>query len=162
MSENAIVQVFGNKVPFTKENQREAVNTLVKNIKDGEVDPITAYTTIKALYECLGLFLKDKDVVDSTVAACEKFGKEGASYNGASLVVTEASVRYDFSICGDSKWKELAAQKAEIDTKIKAREAFLKAVPAKQTIVNEETGEIDIIYPPAKTSSTTVKVTFAK
>ncbi|MDE5774181.1 MAG: hypothetical protein K2H86_06970 [Muribaculaceae bacterium] len=162
MSENVTVQIFGKAIPFTKENQKATAQTLAARVTDGDVDPIEAYTTIKAMAECLNAFLKDKNVMEATVSACEKHGRFGASYNGANICVAEVGVKYDFSVCHDPEWDELAKQKAEIEAQLKAREAFLRTVPGQQTIVSEETGQVVTIYPPAKSSSTSVKVTFAK
>lgn len=162
MSENALVQIIGRAVPFTKENQKATAQTLVTKVVEGEADPIQVFSTVKALVECLTIFLKDKGVVDSTITACEKYGKSGAMFNGANLCIAEVGVKYDYSTCGDPDWDDLTAKKAELDAKIKAREAFLRGIPGEATIVNEETGQITKIYPPTKTSSTSVKVTFAK
>lgn len=162
MSENALVQIIGRAVPFTKENQKATAQTLVTKVVEGEADPIQVFSTVKALVECLTIFLKDKDVVDSTIAACERYGKTGALYNGANLCVAEVGVKYDYSACNDPEWDDLSKQRAELDAKIKARETFLRGIPREATILNEDTGEITKVVPPIKTSSTSVKVTFAK
>lgn len=162
MSENALVQIIGRAIPFTKENQKATAQNLVAKVVDGEADPISVFSTVKALVESLNIFLKDKGVVETTVAAVEKYGKTGALYNGANLCIAEVGVKYDFSTCNDPEWNELSAQRAELDAKIKARETFLRAVPGQQTILNEETGEVSTIYAPAKSSSTSIKVTFAR
>lgn len=162
MSENALVQIIGRAIPFTKENQRATAQTLVSKVVEGETDPIQAFSTVKALVECLTIFLKDKDVVESTIAACEKYGHAGALFNGANLCVAEVGVKYDYSACNDPEWDDLSKQRAEIDAKIKARETFLRGIPREATILNEDTGEITKIVPPIKSSSTTVKVTFAR
>ncbi|WP_289763538.1 hypothetical protein [uncultured Duncaniella sp.] len=162
MSENALVQIIGRAIPFTKENQRATAQTLVSKVVEGETDPIQAFSTVKALVECLTIFLKDKDVVESTIAACEKYGHTGALFNGANLCVAEVGVKYDYSACNDPEWDDLSKQRAELDAKIKARETFLRGIPREATILNEDTGEITKIVPPTKTSSTTVKVTFAR
>lgn len=162
MSENALVQIIGRAVPFTKENQKATAQTLVTKVVEGEADPIQVFSTVKALVECLTIFLKNKDVVDSTIAACERYGKTGALYNGANLCVAEVGVKYDYSACNDPEWEDLSKQRAELDAKIKARETFLRGIPREATILNEDTGEITKVVPPIKTSSTSVKVTFAK
>ncbi|WP_290391193.1 hypothetical protein [uncultured Bacteroides sp.] len=131
-------------------------------VTDGEADPISMFTTIKAMNDCLSQFLKDQAVVEATIGAVEKYGRTGATFNGANLCIAEVGVRFDFSACQDSVWDELAKERTELEAKIKEREKFLRGITTPQTIVNEETGEVKKIYGPAKTSSTTVKVTFSK
>lgn len=162
MNENALVQIIGGVIPFTKENQKATAQTLVTKVVEGEADPIQVFSTVKAVVESLTIFLKDKSVVETTAAAVEKYGNTGALFNGANLCIAEVGVKYDFSVCEDPEWNELAAQRAELDAKIKARETFLRGIPREATIVNEDTGEITKIFPPAKSSSTSVKVTFAR
>lgn len=161
-SETTAVQIIGRAIPFTKTAQKETVDSLVTQVIGGEVDAVETFIKAKALYETLGAFLKNSGVVETTISECEKNGHEGALYNGARMIVAEAGVRYDFSSCNDPKWNDLAAQKATIEAQLKERETFLRAIPGSQTIVNEETGEVATVYPPTKTSSTTVKVTFTK
>lgn len=154
MEENVSLQVFGRAIPFTKETQKSTAAALVAKITDGDTDPISMFTTIKAMNDCLSQFLKDQAVVEATIGAVEKYGRTGATFNGANLCIAEVGVRFDFSACQDTIWDELA--------KIKEREKFLRGITTPQTIVNEETGEVKKIYGPARTSSTTVKVTFSK
>lgn len=158
----ATVQIIGRAIPFTKAEMQDAVEVLATKVSNGEVDPIATYTEVKALGEVIALFLKDKRVTEATISAVDYFGKLGAKYNGASLCTTETGVRYDFSACGDTRWNELAKQKAAIEEQLKEREKFLKAISGKQSIVDDETGELLTLYPPTKTSTTSVRVTFAK
>lgn len=162
MEENVSLQIFGRAIPFTKENQKATAIALVEKVKNGEADPITTFATIKAMHECLGQFLKDREVVEATINQVEKYGRSGANYNGANLCITETGSRYDFSACQDPVWDDLARQKAELDAKLKERETFLRGVKTPQTIVVDETGEVKTIYGPAKTSTASIKVTFAK
>ena len=157
------VQIIGRAmVPYTKSAQKEAADNLAKQIVDGDLDALETYTKIKAMYEALGIVLKDKAVVNAAIRECELAGPSGAELQGAKIIVAEAGVRYDFSACGDPIYDNLAAQKAAIDAQIKERETFLRGITTKQTLVDDETGEIATVFPPAKTSSTCVKITFGK
>ena len=49
MSENALVQIIGRAVPFTKENQKATAQTLVTKVVEGEADPIQVFSTVKAV-----------------------------------------------------------------------------------------------------------------
>lgn len=162
MEEKVSLQIFGRAIPFTKETQKSTAAALVAKVTDGEADPISMFTTIKAMNDCLSQFLKDQAVVEATIGAVEKYGRTGATFNGANLCIAEVGVRFDFSACQDSVWDELAKERTELEAKIKEREKFLRGITTPQAIVNEETGEVKKIYGPAKTSSTTVKVTFSK
>ena len=147
---------------LSKTNQKNIADQLIAQVVGGEVDPIKAYIQIKGIVECLNIFLKDKGVIDSTVTACERFGNDKPEYAGAKMSVTEAGVRYDYSMCGDTKYNELVAQRVGLEAQIKAREEFLKHIDGKQTIVDDATGEVMTLYPPARTSTTSLRVAFSK
>lgn len=153
---------FASEIPFTKEQQKQLSSQLANKVAQGTVNPIEAVTKAKALIECLTLFLKDEAVNTAVVNEVGKYGKIGTKFGGASLCVAEVGVRYDFSTSGDSLWKRLSEQKADIEAKMKDRQKFLLGVKDQVTVVDTETGEMQTVYAPSKTSSTTVKVTFAK
>ena len=56
---------------------------------------------------------------------------------------------------------QMLDQKLEsVANEVKQREAFLKTVPAKGMIITDElSGETFTVYPPAKSSSTSIAVT---
>lgn len=160
-TEQAILPIVTG-TPITKSEQTNAAQTIINRIKDGEVDPISTYATIKAVVEALSLVLKDKDVVRLTISGVEQYGPGGTTYRGAKMSVCETGVRYNFSDCGDPIWNELSVQKTEIEARLKERETFLRGIKDPQTIIINETGEVVTVYGPSRTSSNSVKITFAK
>ena len=63
---------------------------------------------------------------------------------------------------GDAEYAELMRAKEDIDTKIKARQMFLKSVTDTMDVVDRATGELVTINAPIPTKSSTLRVTFAK
>ena len=62
----------------------------------------------------------------------------------------------------DAEYAELMRAKEDIDTKIKARQMFLKSVTDTMEVVDRTTGEVVTINAPIPTKSSTLRVTFAK
>jgi hypothetical protein len=54
----------------------------------------------------------------------------------------------------------LSKEIESIKEKLKERETFLKSIKEKLEIIDTESGELNIINPCTKSSSTTLKVTF--
>lgn len=75
--------------------------------------------------------------------------------NKAKLV--ETGIKFDFT--ASKSWVEQKKIVDEASKKLKDIEAFTKSLKSKTTVVDEETGESYEFYPPAKSSSTTVRVT---
>ena len=95
---------------------------------------------------------------DITLRELAKYGKK-QSFGDCTLEECEAGVKYDYSECNDSELEALEKQRHELDIKIKQRQATLKSLPFGG-LCNPDTGEM--IYPPAKSSKTTIKTTFKK
>ena len=147
--------------PATKFDQQMLANDIMLPVLEGEVDPIETYVKAKALIETLKIVVEDDRIKDLTISEVEKHGKE-ATFNRAKLVVKESGVRYDYLACGDSEYQDLQAELKILQDKIKSREKFLKGIQSKTTIVNDESGEIHEVYPPVKSGTLGVTVTFNK
>lgn len=156
------IQPFQNQMALSKSKQSDFAQNLINSVVGGEVDPIAAFCQLKGLYDSLGLFLKSEEVKMAVESAKEKWGTAPAEFQGAKLTITESGVKYDYSVCGDSRWNELTKKKAEIDAEIKEREIFLRGIKGSETIIDEETGVVEKISAPVRTASSCVKVTYAK
>ena len=150
-----------NKIPASKEEQAVLSSAMINSVLDGEIDPIKAVVQAKSLVETLTLFLKDKGVNDLVLREVEKYGKQ-TSKDGATIAIKEVGSKWDYSECGDPIYNRLSSQKAEIEEKLKEREALLKSTREPRTEVDEETGEVYTVNPPSKRSTTSYAITFQK
>lgn len=161
MEQNIITQkVF----PFpTKETQKEFADKLVRMVEDGEVSPLEMAVKTKAVVETFKAVGDSKVLKDAVYNESLKYGKgEQMAYGGAKVQVKEGGVKYDFSVCGDPEWDELNRQMEELKAKMKEKEDWLKGNTKPITVLDEATGEVSTIYPPARTSVTTFSITFPK
>lgn len=143
-----------------KESIQEISNNFVNPIINGDIQIEKGIIILRAIKKAIE-DAEDKlysDVVD----AISKYGKEGASINGAKINIKELGVKYDFDNCNDSIWNDLNNQIKELTEKRKEREAFLKNIIKLTSFVNDETGEIYSINPPIKKSTTGFTIQFAK
>lgn len=157
--ENSLV-AFIKEPTLSKEAQETFAQTLVSNVINGSVDPIQAYVQIKAISEVCEQFLKNQDLMTHVSEAVSVIGKD-ASFGGAKVSLSN-STKYDYASSGDPQYIRLIKQKEIISSQIKAREMFLKAISDIHSTVDNETGEIVNIQPPAKNVTSTLRVTFAK
>jgi hypothetical protein len=77
---------------------------------------------------------------------------------GYMFAQKEAGVKYDFSNCNYSKYNDLMDQKRAIEEEIKKMETFLKSISEAFEIINNETGEVEQIYPPIRKSTTIIEI----
>jgi hypothetical protein len=98
-------------------------------------------------------------LIENALNEISKFEKN-AVIKGSEFSIVEAGVKYDYSECNDIEYNMLTIQIEALKSTLKDRETFLKAIKAPMQMIDETSGEVYTIYPPKKTSSTTLKVTF--
>lgn len=136
----------------------ELAGRAISSVVNGEVDPITAHINISRMEAAIKLYKENADVRDITLRELAKYGKSH-QFGDCRLEEAESGVKYDYSPCGDSRladmYKTLEALKADI----KDREDMLKRLP-RTGMADPDTGEV--LFPPARSSKTTIKTTFKK
>ena len=142
--------VYG--LDITKVN--DAIQHLTKGVEDGLINPLELLTKIRATEKVLDGVLAN--IRDLMVTEALKYGKDPIIVNGVEMKVQEAGTKYDYSKCNHPEYNILVNQKNHISDKMREIEAILKANKTSWEHVDVSTGETFTIYPPTKTSTTTV------
>ena len=142
--------VYG--LDITKVN--DAIQHLTKGVEDGLINPLELLTKIRATEKVLDGVLTN--IRDLMVTEALKYGKDPIIINGVEMKVAEAGTKYDYSKCNHPEYNILVNQKNHISDKMRDIEAILKANKTSWEHVDTSTGETFTIYPPTKTSTTTV------
>lgn len=145
---------------------------IIQAVEDGEMDPLKALSGLKAM-ESLVSTLTDKNPktnrhADKAILLQQHITDAAGVYNekkfslyGATFTKTEVGTKYDYSQCNDSKLAELEKAAKDAADALKKRQEFLKTVPVEGLAVTDtDTGETYTVYPPAKSSTSTVSVSF--
>lgn len=157
-----LLQISGNG--FTKfDLEQMASNAISKVMEQG--NPLPVAEAISAFSYLVDKFKEMPDFKEYVREEITKHGKAYTSPSGAKLELFESVGKHSFDwfVCNDPKVIELIIDVDLAAEKLKQRQDFLKALPATGVeIVDANTGEVNIIYPPNKTSVSTYKVTLAK
>jgi len=133
-----------------------------QDIIDNGKDVIQIADTIAKLE----LFIKElkasPEYMDYLITEVSKFGKGTTTSTGTKLELAEVGTKYDFSQCNDPELKRMEDEFAVWEQNIKDRKEFLKALTPKGVNIIDETGEIITLYPPSKSSKSSVKCTIVK
>lgn len=160
--ELVIIEQFG----ISKSERKNFAVAIVDSIEAGEVDPLKIHVQVKSIEDILNRLTDNKKYPEtankyraSLLNTAMQNGKK-FDYQNGKFEIKEAGVKYDYSQCGDEVLNTMYAKQEKLDNAVKERETFLKTVPVKGLVItDEETGETITVYPPSKTSSTTVQVT---
>jgi hypothetical protein len=139
----------------TKSERQDFAQSVINSLKEGLIDPLKVHLQVKCLEDIVKQLTSHPEYKDLTLTEAAKHGKTFELHN-AKFEIKEAGVKYDYSNCGDPVYNELAQKIAQLETEIKDRQAFLKAVKPGTEILVED--EVVVLYPPIKTSTTSITV----
>jgi hypothetical protein len=150
----------------TKQQRTSFCLDVIDKLRDGEADPLKIHLQVKAMENIIEIFTDRKkypgtaiDYQSFILDAAEKNGKK-FQYQNAEFSIKEVGTVYDFSKCEDQMLNYLLQLQEDIKKQVDARKDMLKTVPTSgMVITDEETGETFKVYPPAKSSTTSVAVT---
>lgn len=143
--------------PENKDQISSFVGSISESVENGDVDCLALHIQCKAWIEAItqtiGL-IEAKAMNEALLHAQKSF-----EFKGAKVEIRELGTKWNFEKTNDFKLAQLASEKQLAAHKEKDRMEFLKALKEKETILNEETGEVVTIYPPYKTSKTGLVIT---
>jgi hypothetical protein len=143
----------------SKANREELAIQIVEAMDAGELNPLDIHYQVKAMEDFIKILTGNSRYKDYVLTEGMKHGKS-FEFNGSKMEIKETGVKYDYSKCGDQAWDGFESLLSEIKELQKEREKFLKSLPAEGIeIVSNETGEVIKLYPPSKSSTTSIAVT---
>lgn len=145
----------------TDKSQRESfASDIVQRIDNGEVDPLIVHLQLKCMEDIIKVINSNSSYKNAILEASQQQGQKTFQFHNSKFEIKEVGVKYDFSKCEDIVLAKLHKQLEDLSAEVKARETMLKTVSEKGMIVTDpETGETFTVYPPAKSSTTSVAVT---
>jgi hypothetical protein len=141
----------------SKEERATFVQDVITRIEEGAADPLKVHLQIKAMEDIVKGLNGDELYKACLLSTAEKNGRK-FNFLNAEFSIKEAGTKYDYSHCGDVELLRLHVQAESLAIQIKERQEFLKKCKPGTTIVDTD-GEVITLYPPIKSSTTTVAVT---
>lgn len=142
-----------------KEQRQSFALGIVDALQNGEADPLKVHLQVKCMESIIKLLNENTIYKKSILEAAEKHGKSFEFMN-SKVEIKEMGTKYNFENCNDREWEFLDSSAKSSANSLKERETFLKTVPAKGLeIVDKYSGEMITIYPPSKSSTTSVAIT---
>lgn len=152
----------------TKDQRKSFVEDVVQRLRDGDIDPLKIHLQLKSMEEIINSLTctdekKNKNFVSAIdyksmlLNAAEKNGKKFQLHN-AEFSIKEVGTTYDWSKCNDMQLNVMLLQMEQLKERIKQKQDFLKTVSPEGIEIRVE-DELITVYPPAKSSTTSVSVT---
>lgn len=150
-----------NGIVALKGNQHIIAQSFIDKVANGEETAISMAAKAKFITDTM------KEVSEAikgeVIEEVNRYGKDGATaLSGYSVSVKEMGVKYDFSNCNHPQYNRLIKQIEVLDKERKNIEDFLKSIKGHVEIPDEDSGEMCVVYPPSKSSTTTPVFTYKK
>lgn len=144
---------------MTKSERGEFVTRLVEKLESGEMSPLKVHKQVKCMEDLIKQITANENYRNYLLAEAAHYPKS-FELHGAKFQVKEAGTKYDYSQCNDYVLTELQQQLDELTEKVKNRQKFLQLAPPEGIeVLEDQSGEVYRIYPPSKSSTTTVTIT---
>jgi len=126
-------------------------DSIIQAVKHGELDPLTVLIHDRANKKAFERILKE--IQSELYNAASKYPEKSFEYMGNVIEKAEHGTKYDYSNCGYSEWNKFTKEIANLTEKLKECETFLKALRGPIEILNSDTGEVEVVLPPTKRST---------
>jgi hypothetical protein len=142
---------------LTKSERGEFVTQLIERMDNGLADPLETHLQIKNMEDIIKQTTGNETYKKYVLDAAEKEGRSFMHHN-AKFEIKEVGTKYDFTNCNDPEYAEMCEMMESLKERMKAKETFLKTISGKglEILVGDE---LVTVYPPVKTSTTSVAVT---
>jgi hypothetical protein len=146
---------------ITKSDIKTISNNMVADIlNNGHI--IESADTLNKMETLIKEIKSNPDWIDYLREQVAMNGASVITSSGTKLELAEVGIKYDFSKCGDEMLNDLLAEQERIDELVKERQTFLKTIPVSGIDVVTISGELVRLYPPSRSSTSSIKTTIAK
>lgn len=153
-------KIFTGQAPTKAEITEGAKQVISRVIDDGEICPLKVATQLKAMETAIKLI--KAGIEEAVLNEAEKEPQKSFDRAGHGYQVRAGGVKYFYTECNDPVLDRLTDSLNDTAEKKKERESFLKVLSGPLNVVDDETGEVVEVFPPAKESKTVVAITLAK
>lgn len=153
-----IEQIKGQQIELTKTNVQTFANQIVFEYKTGNKNPFDYLGELEFISQAIDK--AKSEIRELLIDELHLYENKTKTKNGIQFKLKEAGTKYDFT--STEKWKSMNDEIEQMKSHIKDLESHLKSIKTKQTMVDESTGELIELFPPIKSSKTTIEITIPK
>lgn len=140
--------------------KKMASSTLEELMENGRI--IEAADMIAKMEFFIKELKNNPEYVDYLRYEVAKYGGGHTTPSGTRIELAEVGIKYDYVFCEDDILNDMWIQREALDEQIKERQEFLKRLPAEGIDIITNYGEVKRIYPPSKSSTSSIKCTISK
>jgi hypothetical protein len=140
--------------------KKMASSTLDELMENGRI--IEAADMIAKMEFFIKELKNNPEYVDYLRYEVAKYGGGHTTPSGTRIELAEVGTKYDYVFCEDDILNDMTIQREALDEQIKERQEFLKRLPSEGIDIITNYGEVKRIFPPSKSSTSSIKCTISK
>lgn len=140
--------------------KKMASSTLEELMENGRI--IEAADMIAKMEYFIKELKNNPEYVDYLRYEIAKYGGGHTTPSGTRIELAEVGTKYEYVFCEDDILNDMTIQREALDERIKERQEFLKRLPSEGIDIVNHYGEVKRIYPPSKSSTSSIKCTISK
>ena len=140
--------------------KRMASTTMDELMENGRI--IEAADMIAKMEFFMKELKNNPEYVDYLRFEVAKYGGAHTTPSGTRIELAEVGTKYDYVFCEDDILNDLVISRLALEEQIKERQDFLKNLPSEGIEIISRYGEVKRIYPPSKSSTSSIKCTISK
>ena len=140
--------------------KRMASTTMEELMENGRI--IEAADMIAKMEFFMKELKNNPEYVDYLRYEVAKYGGAHTTPSGTRIELAEVGTKYDYVFCEDDILNDLVISRLALEEQIKERQDFLKNLPSEGIEIISRYGEVKRIYPPSKSSTSSIKCTISK
>ena len=140
--------------------KKMASSTLEELMENGRI--IEAADMIAKMEFFIKELKNNPEYVDYLRYEVSKYGGGHTTPSGTRIELAEVGTKYDYVFCEDDILNDMTIQRLALEEQIKERQEFLKRLPSEGIDIITNYGEVKRIYPPSKSSTSSIKCTISK
>jgi hypothetical protein len=140
--------------------KRMASTTMDELMENGRI--IEAADMIAKMEFFMKELKNNPEYVDYLRYEVAKYGGAHTTPSGTRIELAEVGTKYDYVFCEDDILNDLVISRLALEEQIKERQEFLKHLPSEGIEIISRYGEVKRIYPPSKSSTSSIKCTISK
>ena len=140
--------------------KKMASSTLEELMENGRI--IEAADMIAKMEFFIKELKNNPEYVDYLRYEVAKYGGGHTTASGTRIELAEVGTKYDYVFCEDDILNDMTIQRLALEEQIKERQEFLKRLPSEGIDIITNYGEVKRIYPPSKSSTSSIKCTISK
>jgi len=129
---------------------------VITAVKEGNESPLKVLIQLKAMERASERIRKE--IMVNALTEAEKFPGTKFEFLGNDIEKAEFGTKYDYASSGDPVYNQRLKILEDAAAQLKERETFLRAVKEPFNLLDEGTGEVSIITPPHKKSTSGLKI----